>query len=48
LAGKLDISTCPFLKNVLIDQWEAKGDIFQRFLAENNLSSHLWIVAKKI
>ncbi|OGF63355.1 methyltransferase type 11 [Candidatus Giovannonibacteria bacterium RIFCSPHIGHO2_01_FULL_45_33] len=48
LAGKLDISKSPFLRNTLIDQWETKGEIFQCFLAENNLSSHLWIVTRKV
>ncbi|MFA4941251.1 MAG: class I SAM-dependent methyltransferase [Patescibacteria group bacterium] len=44
----LDISSQPFLKYVLIDQWEKIGLNFQNFLAENTLSSHLWIVARKI
>ncbi len=48
LSGALDISTCPFLKYILIDQWENKGKAFQQFLTENKLSSHLWIVARKI
>ncbi len=37
----------PFLKMVLIDQWDTLGDNFQRFLADNNLSGHMWIVAYK-
>lgn len=48
LSGALDISTCPFLRHILIDQWENAGEAFQQFLAENKLSSHLWIVARKI
>ena len=35
-----------FLQYVLIDQWETIGDSFQHFLADNRLSSHLWVVAK--
>lgn len=48
LSGKLDGSSQPFLKNILIDQWELTGANFQQFLVENLLSSHLWIVVKKI
>jgi len=48
LSGELDVSNSPFLKNVLIDQWEAAGGAFQHFLAENRLSSHAWMVARKI
>lgn len=48
LAGELDVSNCPFLKYILVDQWGTTGEIFQHFLAQNNLSSHLWIVARKV
>ena len=48
LSNELDVSNHPFLKYVLIDQWEATGEAFQRFLADNGLSSHLWMVARKI
>lgn len=37
----------PFLQRVLIDQWETLGWPFQQFLAENGLSSHMWIVARR-
>jgi len=37
----------PFLENLLIDKWDELGEKFQEFLAENNLSSHLWAVARK-
>ena len=47
LEGKLDISHDPFLKRVLIDEWERLGWPFQRFLAENGLSSHMWLAACK-
>jgi len=48
LSGDLDISNQPFLKYVLIDKWEKIGLNFQNFLAENALSSHLWVVARKL
>lgn len=47
LTGELEVSCNSFLKQVLVDQWETTGDSFQRFLADNKLSSHLWMVAKK-
>lgn len=36
----------PFLRRVLIDEWERLGWPFQQFLAANNLSSHMWLVAR--
>ena len=47
LTGELGVSNQPFLKYLLIEQWETVGKAFQNFLADNTLSSHLWIVAKK-
>lgn len=47
LSGQFDISNQPFLSNILIHQWDQVGEQFQHFLSNNNLSSHLWIVAKK-
>jgi len=47
LSMEFDVSNQPFLKHILIDQWNEAGGAFQRFLADNVLSSHLWIVAKK-
>jgi hypothetical protein len=35
----------PFLKAVLIERWEELGRRFQKFLKENKLSSHMWVVA---
>ena len=34
-----------FLQHVIVD--ENKADIFQKFLAENQLSSHAWVSGKK-
>jgi 2-polyprenyl-3-methyl-5-hydroxy-6-metoxy-1,4-benzoquinol methylase len=45
LSGEYDASKQPFLKQLLIDQWETAGDPFQRFLSENLLSSHMWVAA---
>lgn len=47
LTGELDVSSRPFLKQVLVDEWERVGDDFQQFLADNMLSSHMWLVARK-
>jgi SAM-dependent methyltransferase len=47
LAGQFDLSAQPFLNQLLIDEWERVGAAFQQFLADNMLSSHMWLVAKK-
>jgi 2-polyprenyl-3-methyl-5-hydroxy-6-metoxy-1,4-benzoquinol methylase len=47
LAGKIDLDAQPFLKAVLLDEWERLGWTFQKFLAENGLSAHMWLVALK-
>jgi SAM-dependent methyltransferase len=46
LAGEFDLQE-PFLRQVLIDEWERVGGEFQNFLADNGLSSHMWLVARK-
>lgn len=46
LAGLLDLSAQPFLKRVLLDEWETAGAAFQDFLGAAGLSSHLWMVAR--
>jgi len=48
LSSEFDLSNNPFLEYILIEKWDVLHDSFQNFLSENNLSSHLWIVAKKI
>lgn len=45
--GDLDVSSQPFLKRVLIDYWENVGENFQKFLANNLLSSHMLVAARK-
>lgn len=47
LAGLFDLSTQPFLRRVLIDEWERCGQPFQHFLADTLLSSHMWIIGRK-
>lgn len=47
LNGEFDISGRPFLKRLLLTDWEKTGSAFQKFLADNGLSSHLWIVGRK-
>jgi 2-polyprenyl-3-methyl-5-hydroxy-6-metoxy-1,4-benzoquinol methylase len=46
LEGEYNVDDQPFLKQVLIDEWETKGKAFQEFLTASNLSSNLWIIAK--
>jgi len=47
LSDGLDVGNRPFLKSILIDNWEAIGSAFQEFLMQHGLSSHLWVVARK-
>lgn len=47
LAGECDLATQPFLRQVLVEDWERLGGAFQAFLADAGLSSHMWLVARK-
>ena len=47
IEGKIDLSADPFLKRVLLDEWERLGGPFQKFLAGNGLSGHLRILSRK-
>jgi 2-polyprenyl-3-methyl-5-hydroxy-6-metoxy-1,4-benzoquinol methylase len=47
LAGAYSLADQPFLRKVLIDEWEAHGAAFQEFLVARGLSSNLWVVARK-
>ena len=47
LAGELDLSGRPFLKRVLVDEWDRLGDPFQDFLADHGLSSNMWLVGRR-
>lgn len=48
LQGAADLSQRPFLRRVLIEEWDRLGAPFQQFLADNRLSSHMWLVAQKV
>ena len=45
--GTFDVSDRPFLRRVLVEEWDRLGWPFQQFLAEQGLSSHMWMAAKK-
>ena len=45
--GQKKISNKNFLHSILIKEWDQLGNSFQKFLSENKLSTHMWIVAKK-
>ncbi|MEN6350426.1 MAG: class I SAM-dependent methyltransferase [Syntrophomonas sp.] len=47
LANELDLDNRPFLNRILVEDWEQLGTAFQQFLADNVLSSHMWMVAQK-
>lgn len=47
LSNEFDVSTQPFLKKVLVDNWEQLGHSFQEYLVQNGLSSNMWIVARR-
>jgi len=47
LEGALDLSGNPFLRTVLIDEWDRLGGPFQAFLSTNGLSGHLRILARR-
>ena len=47
LEGEFDLIKQPFLRKVLIDEWESLGTAFQNFLVLSGMSSNMWIVARK-
>ncbi len=47
LNGTYSLKDQPFLKRVLIDEWDTLGERFQNFLVANDLSSNMWVVATK-
>jgi 2-polyprenyl-3-methyl-5-hydroxy-6-metoxy-1,4-benzoquinol methylase len=47
IKGILDLNSHPILHEILIDRWEELGGPFQDFLEKNQLSSHMWITARK-
>jgi 2-polyprenyl-3-methyl-5-hydroxy-6-metoxy-1,4-benzoquinol methylase len=48
LTGEFDVTNQPFLKKILIDDWDHLGAPFQDFLMRQGLSSNMWIVARKL
>jgi len=42
-----EVQLDPFLKRVLVDEWDRLGWPFQQFLAGHGLSSHMWIAARR-
>lgn len=47
LNGDFDISDQPFLKQVLVDDFERLGGAFQQFLAAQGLSGNMRLIARK-
>jgi 2-polyprenyl-3-methyl-5-hydroxy-6-metoxy-1,4-benzoquinol methylase len=47
-ALKGEIALDPFLRRVLVDEWDRLGWPFQQFLAANGLSSHMWLAARRL
>lgn len=48
LNNEFNVDNNPFLKNILIEKWDTLGGRFQKFIADNNLSSHMWAVARNV
>lgn len=46
-ALKGEIVLDPFLQRVLVDEWDEHGWPFQQFIAQQGLSSHMWIAARR-
>jgi 2-polyprenyl-3-methyl-5-hydroxy-6-metoxy-1,4-benzoquinol methylase len=47
LSNEFDVTNQPFLKKVLIDEWDSVGSAFQDFLIAQGMSSNMWLVARK-
>lgn len=48
LEERFDVENLPLLKRVLVDEWDRLGWPFQQFLAQNGLSSHMWLAARRV
>lgn len=48
LNKEFDLSDNPFMQHILIDEWDKYGQSFQGFIIDNKLSSHMWVVARKL
>ncbi len=47
LEGLYWLETQPFLRKLLIDDWESRGGQFQEYLKAEGLSSHMWLAARR-
>ena len=47
LDKKINLDINPFLKDIIINNYDTKGNEFQKYLINNNLSSNMWVVAQK-
>ena len=47
LQGSFDLSGQPFLRRVLLEEWDRLAEPFQHFLADSLLSSHMWLIARR-
>jgi len=47
LAGTLSLDDQPFLRQVLVDDWDRVGTAFQEFLASAGLSSNMWLMGRR-
>lgn len=48
IEGAFSVTDQPFLKKVLMDDWDTLGQPFQEFLQENLLSSNMLLIARAI
>jgi 2-polyprenyl-3-methyl-5-hydroxy-6-metoxy-1,4-benzoquinol methylase len=48
LEGQFNLESQPFLRQILLDDWEKLGEAFQSFLSTHGLSSHMWVVGRKL
>ncbi len=48
LTGEYNLDAQPFLKKILVTEWDKFGKSFQNYLKNQKLSSHLWLVARKM
>ena len=47
LGGEVDLADQPFLRQVLVDEWDRVGGAFQDFLSAGGLSSNMWLVGRR-
>jgi len=43
--GRINLNGQPFLEEILVNKWDELGQLFQDFIAVNNLSSHMMTTA---